>query len=293
MPNIIINNYCNQKCSYCFANQNMNNKDLQKDMTLNTYIKILKFLKRNNDNNVRILWWEPLLSPNIRKFLQIANKWWFDIIVFSNINIDSKILFKTLNWLNNIRINCNINEKKFYSEEELKKLNINLYIINKLWLKIIIWHNILEINNKPIDFIFNLAQKNNIKAINLKITNHFNTAKLNNSRKFWKFLFNIIKKYEKDFFIEFSCWLNKNIFLPKELEYIKNYTNISLKFWCNWNIWKFDINTNWKTFRCFPLQETNINKSIYIENNLNLNKITRYFANNTSYKKENLCTTKY
>jgi sulfatase maturation enzyme AslB (radical SAM superfamily) len=55
MPNIIINNYCNQKCSYCFANENMKNKKLQKDMNILTYIKILKFLKTNQETEVRLL----------------------------------------------------------------------------------------------------------------------------------------------------------------------------------------------------------------------------------------------
>jgi sulfatase maturation enzyme AslB (radical SAM superfamily) len=55
MPNIIINNYCNQSCSYCFANENMKNKNLQKDMNILTYLKILKFLKINGEKEVRIL----------------------------------------------------------------------------------------------------------------------------------------------------------------------------------------------------------------------------------------------
>jgi len=79
----------------------MQDINLQKNMSLSTFIKILKYLKNNNDNNVRILWWEPLLFSNIRKFLQIANKWWFDIIVFSNINTNNKKIkniFSGLEW---------------------------------------------------------------------------------------------------------------------------------------------------------------------------------------------------
>lgn len=258
MPNIIINNYCNQKCSYCFAWENMKNKLLQKDMGIKTYVSILKYLKLNNDNNVRILWWEPLLSNNISKFIKIATKWWFNIIIFSNVNIDNnKVLniFKENKW--NIRINCNINNKDFYSKEEILRIKNNLDILNKTWVKIILWYNIIDTSIEP-TFLLKLAKKYSIKAINLKITNTELWKNLiidNSKRELWIYIFKLIKKYYKDFFIEISCWLSKDIFTKDELNFIKNKTKIDLKFWCNWNIWKFDINTNWEIFKCFPLKE--------------------------------------
>lgn len=290
MPNIIINNYCNQNCSYCFAYENMKNKDLQKDMNLLTYLKVLKYLKINNEKEVRLLWGEPLLSPNIRKFFEIANKWWFGIIVFSNINIDNKKIKKIFSWLNinNIRINCNINNEKFYTKKEIKNLWENLKILNKLWLKVIIWYNVLKIDNN-INFIFNLAKENNISAINIKITNSslwWNILIDNLSKKLWDYLFKTIKKYHKDFFIEFSCWLDKNIFSNNKLEYIKKETNIKLKYWCEWNIWRFDINTNWSFFKCFPLEKlfkqkkySKLNLNYSLLNNIYINQIIEIMNN--------------
>jgi hypothetical protein len=251
----------------------MNDKSLQKDMSLITYIKTLKFLRNNNDSNVRILWWEPLLSPNIKKFLQIASKWWFDTIIFSNINLPPKVIFDKLSWLNNLRINCNINEKSFYSKQELNNIDKNLYILNKLWIKIILWHNILNTDIENIDFVFSLAKKHNITSVNLKITNHLEQSDMNKRKEFWSFLFNIIQKYEKNFFIEFSCWLDKNIFSKEELEYIKYHTKLDLKFWCEGNAWGFDINTDGKIFRCFLFKNKNFYKNIFIEENLNLKQI--------------------
>ena len=257
MPNIIINNYCNQKCSYCFANANMKDKKLQKDMSISTYLNILKFLNKSNDKNVRILGWEPILSPNIRKFLLLAYKWWFNIIVFSNINIDHEKIKTIFSWLEWIRINCNINDKDFYNKNEIININQNIEILNNLWIKIIIWYNITDIEKFP-SLTFNLAEKYNISAINIKITNSTLDWRLlinNSSRELWIYIFNIIIKYHKKYFLEFSCWLDKSIFLAEELGYINNKTNIKLKFGCDWNIWKFDINTDWTIFKCYPLEQ--------------------------------------
>jgi len=284
MPNIIINNYCNQKCSYCFANENMKDKKLQKNMSLSIFLKVLKFLKINNDLNVRILWWEPIISPNIRKFLQIANKWWFNIIIFSNINTETENIKNIFNGLKWIRINCNINDKDFYSDKEWENINYNLEALNELWINVIIWYNITDIN-KSSEFIFDLAIKHNIYTINLKITNSslwWNLLIDNVSKKLWKYIFKTIKKYHKQFFIEFSCGLDKTIFTEEEIKYIKENTEIKLKFWCEWNIWKFDINTDWTMFKCFPLEQifknelySTININNTLKNNIKIEDIIK------------------
>lgn len=277
MPNIIVNNYCNQKCDYCFANENMKNSNLQKNMSLETYLLILKYLKINNDNNVRILWWEPLLFPNIRNFLKIANKWNFYSIVFSNLNIDNNLFKKVLTNIKNIRINWNINNINFYTEKEKINIENNISTLIDLNIPIILWYNITNINTNP-DYLIYLIEKFKIQNINLKITNSIIGEKLiidNKDKKLWKYIVDFIKKYHNKVFIEISCWLNKNIFDEEQLNFIKNNTNILLKFWCDWNIWKFDVNTDWKIFKCYPLKKLFTNKKFNIDylldNNVKIN----------------------
>lgn len=273
MPNIIINNYCNQKCSYCFAHKNMAKKELQKDIKIITYLEILKYLKNNNDNYVRILWWEPFLSPNIKQFLSIANKGWFNIVIFSNINIKTSKLENILSGMQIFKINCNINEKSFYSSSEKNLIQKNIELLNKLNITTIISHNITQTEKEP-DFIFELAKKNNIKNIGLKITNSQLWWKLiidNSSKELWQYIFKIIKKYHNYFFISISCWLDKSIFTKEELLYIEEETNIELNFWCEWNMWKFDINTDGSIFKCYPLEKLFNNKKYKISNLLNQN----------------------
>ncbi len=258
----------------------MKDESLQKNMSLKTYIKILKYLKNNNDNNVRILWWEPLISPNIRKFLQIANKWWYDIIVFSNINMNNENIINIFKWLEWIRVNCNINDRDFYNEQEIENIDKNITSLKELWIKVIIGYNITDLNKSP-EFIFNLAKKHNIWAVNLKITNSSLWWELlidNSSRNLWIYIFDTIKKYNREFFIEISCWLDKNIFTENEIDYIESNTSIKLKYWCEWNIWKFDINTDWTIFKCYPLE------SIFRNDIYSFINIDNLLKNNTNIK---------
>ncbi len=56
MPNIIINNICNQRCSYCFAMDSMTVDKLPlQNQSLGTYLQILKFLKKEGEKEVRLL----------------------------------------------------------------------------------------------------------------------------------------------------------------------------------------------------------------------------------------------
>ena len=266
MPNIILNNYCNQKCSYCFANENMENKELQKEMRTGTFLQILQYLKQQKDYNMRILGWEPLLFKNLRKFLLIGEKWWFDTIIFSNINIESTTIKNIFSWIKNIRINCNINDRDFYAEEEQDRLSRNIKILQDIWVQIILWYNIIQTSKHP-EFIFSLAEKHNIKKIHLKITNSSIGEKLlidNSTRKLGRFLYGLIFQYHKIYHLRFSCGLSKDIFTNQELLYIKNNTDISLKFGCAANGGKFDINTDGSIFKCYPLQKIFETKKIHI-----------------------------
>lgn len=278
MPNIIINNYCNQKCEYCFAKKTMNTVE-KKDMNTLLFLKILKYLKENNYNSVRILWWEPFISKNIRIFILLSIKWWFDMIIFSNINIQNEKIKNIFTWIQineNFRINCNINNLEFYSRQGIVNIYKNLTYFNSIWIKLILWYNIYDLNKKA-DFLFELATKHKISSINLKITNTSIWDNLiidNSKRELWIYIFELIKKYHKNFFIEISCWLDAKIFSKDELDYIIKKTQIKLKYWCDWNIWKFDINYDWYIYKCFPLWIKNKNTPFYdlMNNNISNDK---------------------
>lgn len=268
MPNIIINNYCNQKCEYCFAEANMSNPLLKRQMSVSLYIIILKFLKINKEE-VRILWGEPLLHPDIHLFLQLAMKGEFPTIIFSNINIESKKLheiFDNITELKNLRINCNINNSDFYSEREWDGIKNNIIYLREKGIKIILGYNVYTLE-KSMDFIFQLALENGIEAINLKVTNSSIGESLiidTQDRRLGDYIFRVLKLYGKKFFIEISCGLDASIFTESEKNFIENEISTPLRFGCGGNMGRFDINTNGNIFKCFPLESIYQKKSLSI-----------------------------
>ncbi len=252
----------------------MQNQELQKNMSLKTYISILKYFKSQNINEVRILGWEPLLFKDIQRFLLLAEKWDFDITIFSNINIPTSALKNIFSNLSNkrIKINCNINHGDFYSSQEKERIQKNITLLQSYWIQLIIGYNMC--NYMYPQWPLELAIKNKVLILNLKITNTAlgeNIIIDNSERKLGKFIYSIVLDNHKKVFFSISCWLNKDIFTEKERIFMKNKAKIQLRYGCDANDGKFDINTDGMIFKCYPLQELFKQKKIHIINLLNKN----------------------
>ena len=269
MPNIIINNYCNQKCSYCFAEDSMTiQKSPLNTQTLTIYLQVLKFLRYYWYKEVRLLWWEPLLHPDIKKILLLALKWWFNCLLFSNLNLPSPFIQSIFDdiWTK-IRINCNLNNSDFYSETEYDNLLNNIHFLQSKGHEVIIWYNLYDFN-KTFDDIALFTRKLSIKRINLKVTNTIAWKELiidTGSRKYWEFIFNILERYSSEFHFEISCWLTKDIFTQEELNYIASQ-DIRLRFWCAGFAWEFDIDIDGSIYKCFPTRQYYLHRWLSIHN---------------------------
>lgn len=273
MANIIINNYCNQKCEYCFAWKNMGDVSLKKEMNLKTFLYCLQHLKNISDTRVRILWWEPLLHSRIQQFIQVSLKWGFDMTIFSNLKIPQEKLYKILDFWEDfqyrrITFNLNLNDRDFYSDIELVTIYDSLRILEQKGTENIISYNVYEYSYKY-DFIFDTAKRFWVQSVVLKVTNTVVGDKEiidSNSRKYGNYIFGIIQKYAKDFHITFGCGLSRYIFSDEQREYIEKNTDIVLKYGCENNGGKYDINTDGSIFRCYPLQSLYHSKDLDISN---------------------------
>ena len=68
MSNIMINEVCNQRCSYCFASEFVNKK--RNDMSFTNFKKAVKFINTaRSSNRIGIIGGEPLLHPEFDKFI--------------------------------------------------------------------------------------------------------------------------------------------------------------------------------------------------------------------------------
>lgn len=284
MANLIINNYCNQKCDYCFAWKNMGDDSLKDEMSLKTFLHCLQHLKNVWDSRVRILWWEPFLHPKISQFFHISIKGGFSISLFSNLKISEKTLLKSLDFWDDfdysrIMINLNLNDKDFYRKEELDVIFNSLRVLQQKKIELIISYNIYEYSN-GYDFIFDTAKKFGVSHVILKVTNTVIGEEEiidSNSHEYGDYIYSILDTYSQKFHITFWCGLSRYIFSSAQISSIQDSMGIDLKWWCENNWGKYDINTDGSIFRCYPLQ------SLYSSfQDLNIhNPYTR----NMSYKK--------
>ena len=68
MANIAVLNYCNLKCPYCFADDMIQEKT--KNIDLDDFREMLRFLSKTPDNHVGIIGGEPTLHPNFSDILK-------------------------------------------------------------------------------------------------------------------------------------------------------------------------------------------------------------------------------
>lgn len=254
MPNILLTSYCNLECSYCFA---WNKNNIKKELSLFLFLLYLKHLRNSNINEIRLLWWEPLLHSNIKEFLNISFKWWFNILIFSNLAFSTDYVESIFwqfgsNFFSKLTININLNEENFYLKWQLNNIKNNIEFLKKRGSSIII--STMLFQDLDTDFIFNFARDTGVNRVKFKPLNWKEYSEITSNRNYWKFVFNIIKKYSNDFEVSFSCWLSKKIFSVQELEEIDFKYNLKLKFGCFANWGKYDIWLEGDIFRCFPLR---------------------------------------
>lgn len=271
MANIIINNYCNQTCSYCFAWKNMEDGALKKEMDLKTFIYCLKHLQTIKDNRVRILGWEPLLHKNIKKIFQLSVKGGFYMTIFSNLKIPLKKWHDILDlWdsydYSRLKFNLNLNDEDFYKQAELDLIYDSLAFLKKKGCDIIVSYNIYEYSNNY-DYIFDTAKRFDVRNVVLKVTNTVIGDKEiidTNSREYWEYIYKILGEYYKDFTISFGCWLSSKIFTKSEVRYIEDTMKVTLGWGCENNGGRYDINTDGTIYRCYPLQSLYNTKNLHI-----------------------------
>jgi|GEM_PF-2427285 len=123
--NLLINNYCNQKCPYCFAYSYMDTKN-KKDMTFENYRKALAFLKASHREFVRFEGGEATLHPQFMDFVDYALAHGFAIMLFTNGLFDKKVRDFLKLRQRYVHYTWNLNPPPLYSSGMRQRLLDNL-----------------------------------------------------------------------------------------------------------------------------------------------------------------------
>lgn len=260
-PNVLITNFCNQRCPYCFANENMK-KSRQQEMSLEDFNKLIKMMHKNKADSLRLLGGEPTLHSKFQELVSLGLDNFREVWIFSN-GILSKETHQYIIENKNRELNFIFNldtpvfaysEKKRQEVEErvcqfsefatvytgftisdLKRDYLQIYqSFNKETLqKIFIRFSIMKpiIGEKP---FFNPFSKEEKKQVGKKVIETVRELKKLQVRA-----------------VVVDCGLMKEMFTPKQQEYLQE--NLEMKGWgCDGYWGGFDIDTDLTAIPCFP-----------------------------------------
>ena len=120
MANIAINNYCNLRCRYCFADDMIHEEN--KSITIDDLRKILAFLSRTPKNRVGIIGGEPTLHPHFSEIMKEVNRYCRELNTGATLFTNGTNLEKYLPDIGErTGLLINVNSPKYTPPEEYQK----------------------------------------------------------------------------------------------------------------------------------------------------------------------------
>lgn len=130
MPNLMLTNYCNYKCSYCFGKDIMYPKNPRLTMTRERFNGIVEWVKKGpSDCIFHLMGGEPTLNPDIDWMVARLLEENMLITIFSNLatrnafELAKKIADLPVNWV------VNVNDPKHWNKEQQQNITNSLDVL--------------------------------------------------------------------------------------------------------------------------------------------------------------------
>lgn len=259
--NILITNYCNEKCDFCFARQEMKRQLIPREMTLIDYGKILQKLKNKNVDTVKLLGGEPTLHTNFEQIINLTLEKFPFIQIFTNgIFNDNKSKFLE-KFFPRIKLTFNLMTPSFQFNPQIRELLIKRIISYASRTEITLSLTIDPTSN--IDFILNIVSEKvvkNVNSIRIGLSNPIVGKK--NFYSFDQFptigirVYELIKKIKhlnQLARINLNCGFTRCMFTDQQYDYLIKNDLDSTRWSCFGKNSSMDVQTNLSSFHCFPL----------------------------------------
>jgi MoaA/NifB/PqqE/SkfB family radical SAM enzyme len=131
MPNILLNNYCNRQCPYCFARQRLQQDDgRSRNLSMAELEHIIRFFRQSDIEEFSLLGGEPTLHPEFERLAQKVLDEGFSLTLFTNGLMPSGVL-SYLAGVDKERLNMvvNINRPDATPPAEWERLMHNLKLL--------------------------------------------------------------------------------------------------------------------------------------------------------------------
>lgn len=280
MPNIILTEYCNLKCPYCFAQTMINESTDFKNITLEQLDNILNWLlptASQQDFNIGIIGGEPTLHPQFNEILNRINS--FNSFTNSHTTIFTNGL-TIENYIANIGLTTSllINVNKLDTIKTKKLIN-NLKLVNSLhWFennKVTLGCN-LYLEEQDYSFFWEIIDLFSIPSVRMSVTAP-NTNILKSNKELY---YTSMKSIALDFInnakkrnikINYDCNQIPLCFFSLEEQNLITSLGTYTKF-CEPVI---DITPDFKATSCFGVYKTPISCNLF----KNIDELIRFFQN--------------
>jgi uncharacterized radical SAM superfamily Fe-S cluster-containing enzyme len=265
-PNILINNFCNQNCPYCFANENMK-KSKQKEMSLADFKTLIKIMKKNKVEILRLLAsGEPTLHSHFKEIISLGLKNFKEVWIFTNGLISKDIdEFLTENLNNKLFFVFNLNTPIFelggkkrteiedrvirYSDSSTVYTGFTISNCNQDYSK-------LYKNFSP-DLLKKIYVRFGIMKPIVGEKPFFNPLLAKDRKNVGKQIIKTIENIDRLGVrgITIDCGLMKSMFSQQQRDYLEKTTMI--RGWgCDGYWGGFDIDTDLSAIACFPYSQS-------------------------------------
>ncbi len=273
-PNILITNYCNQNCPFCFARTEMKKTTIDREMSLKDFEDVLKKMKRNKIDTVKLLGGEPTLHSKFEEIIKMSLNYFSNVQVFTNgIISDDKASFLA-DYFPRVKLTVNIMTPGFLIQKNIRQLvikrlnefsrrtevTLSLTIDTatdiSLILKTITPHVIKQVTGIRIGFANPIAGEKNFLTF----------EQFPKIGKQLYLLIKAVKSVNPRIKLSLNCGFTRCMFTDKQYDYLARNDLIISGWGCFGKGSSMDIQTNLSAFHCFPLSK---NQPSLKENSLN------------------------
>ena len=258
MANLLITNYCNRNCLYCFASREVSHSrdyyfhgDKKVDIDLSALDKVIRFFKRSEITKIGIMGGEPTLHPQFPKVIDKLLGEGLDIKLFTGGLVPRRAI-DYLKTLDPKKLTILINVSSFGNPLELKRIKNSICELSKY---AVLAYTIHELDFNP-SFLIDWIKEKNCRpyirlGIGLPIVNA--THPLIHPRQYKTIAQHILRLAERcdknNISLKFDCGFTFCMFTPEELGYLCTW-NCGTHFCCSSIL---DIGPNLDVWPCFPL----------------------------------------
>jgi len=260
-PNLLITNFCNQNCSFCFASAEMQNTSFAKKMSVHDYNSVLNKLSSNDVPTIKLLGGEPTLHPDFIKLISTALKKFHRVQIFTNGLMSKSMIEKLKKFENRVQYTFNILTPGFKNHKTVREQIIyNIIKLNELSANTISFTVDPFTSHYTINKLITKDIFNKLHSVRIGLDNPIAGAKnqylfsdFPNVGRVIELLTQKIHATNSNINIHLNCGFTRCMFTNKQYAYLIN-SSVDIPGWgCFGKKSSMDVTTELDAFHCFPM----------------------------------------